>query len=198
MRFNIRTAALLVLMSGFCSEPAARGNLLTNGTFDTFVPTNGVGGGWQSFSLNTDGSAGHFPTGGNPGAFFALNGDGAIRSDPTILQSIGGLTVGITYYITGDYKLNMFAGGAAPDSFDVRLDNASIQSFGPPGPLGQWGSFATSFVATNATHQISFAAEAFGSGHDYGVDNLSVVVPEPGALLLALLAIVAIVAARGR
>lgn len=199
MKYVIRTAALLVLLSGVCVGPAARANRLTNGMFDALVPTNGTGGGWDSLFLVGDGSAGHFPTGGNPAAFFALNGSGDLFTDPVLLQSISGLTVGTTYTITGDYKLLMSPTGAAAESFDVRLDNASLQTFGPPpGPQGQWGSFATSFVAALATHQISFAAETYGSGHAYGVDNLSVVVPEPGALLLALFAMGVAIAARGR
>jgi hypothetical protein len=74
--------------------------------------------------------------------------------------------------------------GNPANSFEVRLDNAPLLSLGPPGPLGAWSPFATSFTATSASHTISFAGETNGSDHDYGVDNISVVIPEPASAAL--------------
>lgn len=164
--------------------PAAHGNLLTNGTFDVFVPTNSPGGGWNS----SDVFNGWIASNGNPGPFFGLNSGGAASNDPTVFQTVDGLVVGEQYTIAGDYKVNLAEFGSPANSFAVLVDSVQVETFDPPGPIGFWGSFSVDFVATAESQVIGFAGEANGSDYDYGVDNLSVsVVPEPAALgLLAI------------
>ena len=62
----------LFALSAFASpDLSAQPNLVENGTFDTYVPSNNSGGGWISSTIDFNG--GWKDTGGNPGAFFALN-----------------------------------------------------------------------------------------------------------------------------
>src|SRR5437867_2302686 len=70
--------------------PARAINLLTNGDFETSVPSNGGGGGWTSSHI--DGSGGWRSPGGNPGGTFILNEPGDAATDPTIQQSASGLS----------------------------------------------------------------------------------------------------------
>jgi len=173
----------------------ARGNLITNGTFDTPVPSNGTGGGWTT--SNIDFAGGHETTGGNPGAFFAINDGGDINSDPVIQQTLTGLNVGTQYTVAGDYKVNILEQGRAGESFAVLLDGAAIALFDPPGGVGDWGPFQASFTATNSTHTIGFAAEYNGSDYDYGLDNVTVV-PEPGGAAMLMLGAAALTRRRKR
>jgi hypothetical protein len=70
------------------SHGVASANLITNGDFETFVPSNGTGGGWTSSNL--DGAGGWRASGGNPDEHFVLNQAGQALTDPTISQTVGG------------------------------------------------------------------------------------------------------------
>ena len=113
---------------------AVNAQSITNGTFDTFVPSNGTGGGWTT--SNVDGGGGHRTTGGNPGSFFILNDAGQAGTDPTISQTITGLTPGLTYTITGDYRaVFATANTGATQAFGVftdgtvRFQSPGVQDF---------------------------------------------------------------------
>src|SRR5689334_18448533 len=69
--------------------PSASAQVLTNGSFDVEVPSNGTGGGWTSTIIDFQG--GWRATGGNPGARFILNDSGQVATDPTLTQVITGL-----------------------------------------------------------------------------------------------------------
>lgn len=182
---------MVTLLTAASWGSAARANRITNGAFDAFVPSNGTGGGWNSDFISVPG--GWYGSGGNPDAFFALYSS-TPTFDPRIQQTVSGLAIGTTYEVTGDYMLNLLALGNPAGSFEVRLDDTLVLlSTGPSAAQGVWAPFATSFVATNTSHLISFVAQRFLSQHDYGVDNIVVRVPEPASLWLAGAGLAAIV-----
>ena len=61
--------------------------------------------------------------------------------------------------------------GTAENSFEVRVDGEVVLSLGPPDGDG-FVSFEATFVATAGSHEITIAAEANGTDHDYIVDNI--------------------------
>lgn len=187
---TLLATALVLGMTG-----NAMGNLIQNGTFDTFVPSNGTGGGWTS--INIDGAGGHRTTGGNPDAMFILNDNGNPGSDPTLFQIVNGLTIGDTYRLTGDYAYAILNQGPQSNPFAVVLSasNSSSQyDFAMPGT--GWGNFSIDFAPWAQNMTISFLAEINGGDTDYKVDNISLVrlggntggngseVPEPISMLL--------------
>jgi len=173
----MRLLSLTVLLC--CATLLHAQNFIVNGTFNSAVPTNGTGGGWTSFNLQ---STGWSNTGGNPGANFLLNSNG-IAPDPTIQQVVTGLTIGQSYTVAGDYRLHVPLGNPT-NSFGILLDGTAILQLGNPGIV--WTPFVVDFIATNTSHTLAFAAESSGSDHSYFIDNIQLVVavPEPATLVL--------------
>lgn len=167
---------LVVASAGMVSAQ----NFISNGTFDSAVPLNGTGGSWTNFDIS---AGGWFATGGNPGGRFILNDSGQ-ATNPTIQQTITGLTIGQSYTVLGGYQIHVVGLGNAANSFGVLLDNAAILQLGNPGNV--WTPFSVDFVATSTSHLIGFEAERLGSDLSYMIDNIAVVaaVPEPGTVAL--------------
>ncbi len=162
--------------------------MIVNGDFNTFVPSNGTGGGWTS--IHIDGAGGHRTSGGNPDNFFILNDNGNAATDSTISQVVSGLSVGSTYNLSGDYR-TVYVGQntGATQSFGAAVDGAFV--FESPGvPNTAFNHFSVDFVAAAASVTISLAAERNGTDNDFGVDNIALtfvspaLTPEPGAMAL--------------
>ncbi len=164
-------------MAGFASA-----NLLQNGTFDTLVPSNSTGGGWTT--ENIDGAGGWRSTGGSPGSMFILNDNGASSTDPSISQEVSGLVIGSTYDLTGDYA-NVYRsyGSRGDDTFAVQVSSDSstftFHKFDYPG-ADTWGHFAISFDSWANSLTISLFAEIDGDDTEYKIDNISLVLSDPG------------------
>jgi hypothetical protein len=171
-----------LLLMCLTAIPATAQNFVANGTFDTFVPSNGTGGSWTS---STIGTGGWTATGGNPTAHFILNENG-FSPDPRIEQTLTGLTVGQTYTVQGDYQIHTALGNPA-NSFGVLIDATVILQLGNPGEA--WTPFSTSFVATSTSHVLALEAERNDSDHSYLIDNIGVftAVPEPATWALIAL-----------
>lgn len=184
-----RTFALAMVLSWMM--PVSAQNFIVNGSFDTFVPSNGTGGSWTSSTIG-GGGGGWNAAGGNPTAYFSLNENG-FSPDPRIEQIITGLTIGQSYTVSGDYQIHVPLGNPA-DSFGVLIDAAVILQLGNPGTT--WTPFSTTFVATSTSHVLALEAERNGSDHSYNIDNISVaaVVPEPATWAMIALAASGIVA----
>ncbi|MEL6109836.1 MAG: PEP-CTERM sorting domain-containing protein [Planctomycetota bacterium] len=180
----------------------AQGGFITNGDFETAVPPNGTGGGWTSSGVNF---GGWFATGGNPAGHMLLNLNGVANQDPTVQQTVSGLTIGQQYTLSFDYALHVNSSGANGNSFGVFLDtqadplalDASNAIFIGENLSTSYVTESVSFVATNSTHELFFAGElddrtngGLGTSDvSYRLDNVSLVtsvsaVPEPGGMLV--------------
>lgn len=175
-----------VLLAGVLLVPAdaARANLIQNGDFSLSVPSNGTGNGWTSSGTNVfwDSSA------GNPSPSFVLNESGQLATDPRVEQTVSGLTIGLIYRLQGD-RLSYAPSFGNPDSlaFAVFLDENLILELPRGGTNTLWESFTVDFIATSTTHTIEFVAERNGDDSSYRIDNISLLVPEPGpAVLLSM------------
>jgi Concanavalin A-like lectin/glucanases superfamily/HYR domain/Secretion system C-terminal sorting domain len=122
---------------------------------------------WQAFNIDWNG--GYKSTGGNPGGYYSLNGNGSCSSDPTLKQLISGLKVGKTYLISGDYR---GSGNSTAASFGIFVDNQMISQLPNPGSV--WTYFSVTFTATASSHTIAFKGEMNCDATDYGIDNISV------------------------
>jgi hypothetical protein len=179
---NIKTCLSLLSLGLLTLSGAAHANLITNGNFDTFVPTNGTGGSWSTY--NNDGNGGWRNMAGN--SFFIINDNGKSASDPTIFQELNGLTIGQTYNVTGDFT-NFYncCGNALVLSFGVESSGTLLTELSDPGAYPNWFNFSTSFTATQTSQSVQFTAERNGDDTEYAIDNISVVaVPEPVTIAL--------------
>ncbi len=160
--------------------------VFVNGNFDTFVPSNGTGGGWTT--ANIDSNGGYRTTTGNPGGNFVINNAGQAASDPTLSQLVTGFTIGSSYRVTGDYAV--FAGSfgnPALQSFAVDIVGTvnPTTTFGRPGGEAVYGPFSVIFVANATDILFRFRTEINGDDTSFRVDNIAVQpVPEPATLLL--------------
>ena len=175
-----------VIIGVAAALPTYADPVVVNGTFDTFVPSNGTGGGWTS--ANIDGAGGHRLTNGNPGGNFIINQAGQLATDPILSQMVSGFTVGTSYTLTGDYAV--FAaqfGNPAFQGFAVDIvgTTTTTTTFGRPGGEGVYGSFSVTFTADATDILIRFRTEINGDDSSFRVDNIAInEVPEPATLLL--------------
>lgn len=201
---NLRLLAIAALLG---MSQVAHADFITNGSFDSFVQSNATDGGWTS--SNIDGGGGWRSTGGLSAATFILNDAGQGGTDPTIQQTVTGLTAGATYRLTGDYagssvRFNGCCGSHGPNTFAIDLDGSIFALLDyPAAPEGTFRSFSFDIVATDSDLLIAFRAEIFGDDTDYKIDNISLVstvaaVPEPEtyAMLLAGLGLLGFAARR--
>jgi PEP-CTERM motif len=176
----------LVIIVAAAANTTYADPVIVNGNFDTFVPSNGTGGGWTS--VNIDGAGGYRTTVGNPGGNFIINDAGQAPTDPTLSQLVSGFTIGSSYTLTGDYAV--FAGtfgNPALQSFAVDIVGTATPTttFGRPGGEGVYGSFSVTFVANATDILIRFRTEINGDDSSFRVDNIALQpVPEPATLLL--------------
>ena len=182
-------ALLTFVIVGVASTlPTYADPVIINGNFDTFVPSNGTGGGWSS--INIDGAGGHRTTGGNPGGNFIINDAGQSPTDPTLSQLVSGFTVGSSYTLTGDYAV--FAGNFGNPSLqsfavDIVGTATPTTTFGRPGGEGVYGSFSVTFTANATDILIRLRTEINGDDSSFRVDNIAIAgqpVPEPATMLL--------------
>lgn len=160
--------------------------LIVNGCFTLPVVTS-PSNGWAF--ANIDAVGGWFGTGGNPNAEFILNQAGEVGTDPTVGQTVAGLTVGATYRLTGDYRGIFTAAGnpAKPDAFAVRVvpqpsDHASTVVLGLPRPspdADAWTPFSVDFTPSASEVTITFEAERDGDDSSFAIDNVTLVEVAP-------------------
>jgi hypothetical protein len=167
-------------------------NLLTNGDLELSVPNSGTGNGWTAF--NNDGAGGWRSTGGNPNGTFILNDNGNPSTNPTIEQTVSGLTVGTFYRVSGDYTIG---NSVQPTNFDFGVGIAG-QQWEYTIPTSGWNHFSQVFQATSTSVLLVLTGERHGDS-DPRIDNIDLrlePVPEPASL--AILGFGALLALRSR
>ncbi len=174
----MRNITLLALVAVAASAPAQ--NLLVNGDFELSVPNSGTGNGWTA-ALN-DGSGGWRSSGGNPNGSYILNDSGQSSTNPSIEQTLSGLSIGVQYLVMVDYQRAFFSSGSGVNDFGIEVD----------GNLWQhdvindstWRTASHTFVASASTVTLRFTGERFGDTTPR-LDNASLeAVPEPATLAL--------------
>lgn len=171
-----------VLLAIVMLAPAfdAQANLIQNGDFSLEVPSNGTGNGWTSSGTDVFWT----PDAGNPSPSFVLNESGELLTDPRIEQTVMGMTIGLTYLLSGE-RLSYAPsfGDPAALGFAVLLDESPILELARGNTESGWEAFFVEFVATSTSHTFAFVAERGGDDSSYSIDNIElVVVPEPSTL----------------
>jgi hypothetical protein len=169
-------------------------NLLFNGDFELSVPSNGTGNGWTSF--NVDGAGGWRSSGGNPNGMFILNDNGNGSTNPTIQQTVSGLTIGNIYRISGDYAAGNIGGNGLAD-LGVEVDG-NLWTFTVPGSTTPFLSFSQTFQATSSTVTVRLTGERLGD-NDPRIDNIVLAfeaVPEPATMAVMGLGLLAVLRRR--
>jgi PEP-CTERM motif len=162
----------LFIMAGLAN---AQGNLVVNGGFDS---------GASSWAL-TNGAILAAPLVGETG-FTVFLGNSSLSAIPTASQTIGNLTLGLTYLVAGDYyrSKDLLPGGSPSDpSFGVFMDNVVYFQTVAPVSFNNIYNFSFLYLATSSSAALSLSAQINGTGVSYSIDNITMYpVPEPGTL----------------
>jgi PEP-CTERM motif len=153
--------------------PGAYGYSPTNidgWTFSSFAPGSSGAG------IADDGSAFGFtatPSGAGQVAFLQLTA--------TLSQDVTGLTVGDTYFLL--FNLEGRPGSGAND-LSVSIGGDTL--LGPTvAANGSWTSYEEAFTATSSSEILLFSTtDATGADLTTGIDDVQILTPEPGSLLL--------------
>jgi hypothetical protein len=166
MNTTLHKAWIALAVSICCPLYLVAQNLVINGSFDTNTT------GWTA-NIAKD----YQPSLGNPPGCVGLN-DPSLQSVPTISQVVTGLTTGVSYTVTGDYKELVNWGGGAPtnSSFGVAVDG--VFEFEDTQTDSVWHSFGFTFIAPSSTTTLSLSAQMNGTGVAYLIDNI-VMQPTP-------------------
>jgi hypothetical protein len=145
---------------------AAQGNLVVNGSF-----TSGGGGAWTV--TNAPGFA--FAFEGNPGHCAPLdNPTPSDSTDPTISQTVHGLTPGVVYAVSGQYRFGKDRGGGSPadPNFGVAIDGLFLfETLVPHDAV--WRDFVFLHTATSPSVVLSLSAQRNYTGVSCFVDNVA-------------------------
>ncbi len=175
---NFNNYIVLMALSLFWAQlSSGQGNLVFNGGFDTSAA------GWAITNVSLGG--GYESTKGNPPGDVVLDATPSSSTDPTISQTINGLTVGAIYVVSGDYRYITDRGGAQTGfSFGVAINSvflfeATQQTTNP------WENFSFLYPANSSSAVLSLAAQRNGTGFTFAIDNIAFqAIPEPSSLAL--------------
>lgn len=145
--------------------------LFVNGTF------TGSAAGWTPANINTanvPGAGGYLANAGNPGGAFSLNDGGQANTDPSLSQTVNGLTAGATYLVQGDYRdYFIHDNSEARPVFSVDINGASVLTRTNPGAIWTHFAYVLTVPAGQTARTFRFRAEIDGTDVDIVVDNLS-------------------------
>jgi hypothetical protein len=180
---------LILIVAAGLTQAAVATPLITNGGFNTDASGWTLGGGSGCYSSWT--------SSGNGTGAVAMNACGSADSDPTVSQTIIGLTIGHTYLLSWDQKLDSaYSGYGYGKTFGIFLGaDGGTPLYTNEIPNTTWQSMSTSFVATSTSQLITFASEldqrttgvTLRTDVSYQIDNVSLKdtsVPEPASIML--------------
>ena len=182
MKFKCLNIALTsLILSAICLSNYVNANLIVNGDFS-------AGGSDWSFSSACVGQNYMVSYGGGG---ILLNQCGEDDVDPSISQTVSGLSVGVGYELFWDRK---YHSSIQNNSFGVFLDNTVLEIFNHISTSG-YLTESVMFIANNNIHTIKFAAEldqrtagvSSRTDTSYYIDNISLAaseVPEPSTLAI--------------
>ena len=169
--------AASVAAAALIASTAAHADLVTNGGFETCDFT-----GWTQFGNTAFSGVDSFaPHSGTCAAFF-----GPVGTPGGIFQTLG-TTPGSLYKV--DFWLQNEAdvlGNSSPNAFSFNVNGGAAELTLTNSPATGYVHYTFGFVATGPTADLRFTFE-----HDpafWDLDDVSVVVPEPGTLALVTLA----------
>jgi hypothetical protein len=107
----------------------------------------------------------------------------ALSTDPTISQSVTGLSPGQLYAVSGDYKKTIDRTGGAITglSFGVAIDG--VFCFECSAPVdSSWQHFDFLFSVAAPSVLLSLSSQRNGTEVSYGIDNIAIWnIPEPSS-----------------
>ena len=165
---TLKTLRILAALGVFLAPclVTAQGNLVVNGGF---VP--GGGGIWTI--TNASGFAFSFT--GNPGYCLPLdNPTPSDSTDPTASQIVHGLTPGVVYAVSGQYRSGKDRGGGSPTdpSFGVAIDGLFLfETVVPRDAI--WHDFVFLYTATSPSVDLSLSAQRNNTGVACDIDNIA-------------------------
>ena len=171
MKYPISLGCLVVLF--LTGAARGQGNLVVNGGFDTDAAS------WNVIDVPYIGYVGGF---GNPSGSFCLRDSLNLTTVPTVSQQIDGLTPGMSYTVSGQFRSG--GKGFAADSFGVAIDGTYLFLASSPADY-EWYGYSFPYVASSTSVLLSISAQLNGTGYAYYIDNVAMYpVPEPGVLSL--------------
>jgi hypothetical protein len=176
MKFEFYALGLAVAALLLNSQLAdGQDNLVINGSF------SGNANSWTI--TNTPGGFGYHSAVGNPPGGVQLdNVFPSPPSDPTASQTISGLTPGVVYLVSGDYRRVKVRGSGLPTdqpSFGVAIDGDFLFTTLDPGFL-DWRHFSFPYTASSTTVLLSVSSQLNGTGFSYDIDNIAMqAAPQP-------------------
>jgi hypothetical protein len=178
-----------LIVNGSLTGPVVNGGVppswtLLTGSPDTNDINNNVGGG-TPFGINPSGPS---PDGGT-WVGMGRNGEGFIE---TFGQTMTGLTIGATYYISwyaGNFGALTGPNYIQPNAIEALIDSNSIGAGSTLNLGSNWFLQSLSFTASAVNQDLAFRLLSSTAGPSYlSIDGISVTpttsTPEPGSMLL--------------
>lgn len=209
---NRRTICIAAVVGLLVAAPSSQANLLTNGSFEVPVVTNGtfilfpVGSsaltGWTVFGpagTNVANVIGTFSQNGV--SFPAQDGNQWLDLTGLSANSTEGVSQSVATIVGHQYQLSFFVGNTTGGGFgttstvNVLLNGistfADVNSTVSP-TTQNWQQFTHTFIATGISTALGFRNGDSGNDDDNGLDNVVLLdlgpavngVPEPGLLTL--------------
>lgn len=172
---RVRESGAVALVVAICFAPTSRAqNLIENGDFTLEVPSNGFGNGWTSFAIDSGG--GWRDSNGHPGGQFILNDSGQPDSDPTITQTVPGVSALSRYRLSGECILHYaISYDENSPAFGVAVDGVLLFELTYAQSSGDWMPFSVEFLALGPEAEVLIAAERNGNDVSFAVDNIELV-----------------------